>query len=97
VIALVTAGLGRDASEIKRLGFPVWCRGTTPTAPNKILPGRVGGTIEIGGATVRDGDIVIADDDGIVVWPKERVDELVAKADARRRSDEERLAKIRGR
>ncbi len=95
VTGLITDGLVRDASEIRRLGFPVWCRGTTPTAPNKAVPGRVGGAIELGGATVRDGDIVIADDDGIVVWPREHVAELIARADARRRSDEERLAKIR--
>jgi len=47
--------------------------------------------------TVRDGDIVIADDDGIVVWPREQVAELIARADVRRTSDEERLAKIRAR
>jgi glucosamine 6-phosphate synthetase-like amidotransferase/phosphosugar isomerase protein len=48
-------------------------------------------------AVVRDGDIVIADDDGIVIWPREDIEGLVAKADARRRSDAERLAKIRAR
>ena len=46
---------------------------------------------------MRDGDLVIADDDGIVVWPSEAVADLTAKADARRASDEERLAKIRAR
>ena len=97
VAGLITDGLVRDAAEIRTLAFPVWCRGTTPTAPNKQSPGRVGGSVDIGGALVRDGDIVIADDDGIVVWPQEDVAELIAKADARRRSDEERLAKIRGR
>jgi regulator of RNase E activity RraA len=97
VAGLVTDGLVRDASEIRRLAFPVWCRGTTPTAPHKLSPGRVGGSVDIGGALVRDGDIVIADDDGIVVWPQERIDELVEKAAARRASDEERLAKIRAR
>jgi regulator of RNase E activity RraA len=97
VVGLITDGLVRDASEIRRLGFPVWCRGTTPTAPNKVSPGRVGGSVDIGGALVRDGDIVIADDDGIVVWPHEEIAALIAKADARRTSDEERLAKIRDR
>jgi regulator of RNase E activity RraA len=97
VVGLITDGLVRDASEIRTLGFPVWCRGTTPTAPNKAAPGRVGGSIELGGATVRDGDIVIADDDGVVVWPHEELAELIAKADVRRRSDAERLAKIRAR
>ncbi|HAF09651.1 MAG TPA: dimethylmenaquinone methyltransferase [Chloroflexi bacterium] len=97
VVGLITDGLVRDASEIRKLGFPVWCRGTTPTAPNKAAPGRVGGSVDLGGAVVRDGDIVIADDDGIVIWPREDIEGLVAKADARRRSDAERLAKIRAR
>ena len=50
---------------------------------------------QLGGVLVRDGDIVIADDDGIVIWPREDIEGLVAKAGARRRSDAERLAKIR--
>src|SRR5258708_6337347 len=82
VVALVTDGLVRDGLEIRRLGFPVWCRGTTPTAPNKILPGRVGGTIEIGGATGRAGHIVIADDHGIAIWPQQRLHHPPTKADA---------------
>ena len=97
VVGLVTDGLIRDGAEIRALGFRVWCRGTTPTAPNKREPGRVGGTIDLGGARVRDGDLVIADDDGIVVWPKEDIAALIAKAAARRQSDAERLARIRGR
>ena len=97
VVGLITDGLVRDASEIRKLGFPVWCRGTTPTAPNKATPGRVGGSVDLGGAVVRDGDIVIADDDGIVIWPRDDIEALVAKAGARRRSDAERLAKIRAR
>ena len=97
VIGLVTDGLVRDASEIRKLGFRVWCRGTTPTAPMKLSPGRVGGAIDIGGAFVRDGDIVIADDDGVVIWPRQKVGELLERANARLVSDEERLAKIRAR
>ena len=97
VIGLVTDGLVRDASEIRKLGFRVWCRGTTPTAPLKLSPGRVGGAVDIGGAFVRDGDLVIADDDGIVIWPIERIAELLERATARRASDEERLGKIRRR
>ena len=95
VVGLVTDGLVRDSAEIRALGFRVWCRGTTPTAPYKRLPGRVGGGIVLGGALVRDGDIVIADDDGVVVWPRQDVAELIAKADARRQADALRLARIR--
>ena len=96
VVGLVTDGLIRDGSAIRRLDFPVWCRGTTPMAPSKLSPGRVGGSIVVGGALVRDGDIVIADDDGVVVWPAEQVAELLEKAEARLTSDADRLAKIRG-
>lgn len=94
VVGLVTDGLVRDASEIRKLGFRVWCRGTTPIAPVKLSPGRVGGAIDLGGALVREGDIVIADDDGIVIRPSERAEELLERAKARLASDEERLAKI---
>jgi 4-hydroxy-4-methyl-2-oxoglutarate aldolase len=79
VLGLVTDGLVRDAQEIRRLEFPVWCRGTTPIASAKRGPGAVGGTVLIGGAVVRDGDLVIADDDGVVVWPRESVPELLTR------------------
>jgi len=95
VVGLVTDGLVRDSAEIRRLGFKVWCRGTTPTAPAKQISGSVGTAIELGGAPVRDGDIVIADDDGIVIWPAEQVTALLERAAARLASDEARLAKIR--
>lgn len=97
VVGLVTDGLVRDAAEIRRIPFKVWCRGTTPTAPLKRSPGRVGGSIDIGGALVRDGDIVIADDDGVVVWPIEELDGHLERAKARLASDEARLAAIRSR
>lgn len=97
VVGLVTDGLVRDASGIRTLGFRVWCRGTTPMAPVKLSPGRVGGAVDIGGAFVRDGDLVIADDDGVVVWPREMVSALLERAKARLASDQERLAKIRAR
>ncbi|HUE76277.1 MAG TPA: RraA family protein [Chloroflexota bacterium] len=95
VLGVITDGLVRDARAIRDLGLPVWCRGTTPTSSSKLGPGAVGGTVLIGGAVVRDGDLVIADDDGIVVWPRENVTELVERARARLESDNARLARLR--
>src|SRR3954454_4439214 len=83
VAGLVTDGLVRDSREIKALGFPVWCRGTTAAAPGKHNPGVVGGAVTIGGALVRDGDLVIADDDGVAVWPREGYEDLLERARAR--------------
>lgn len=95
VIGLVTDGLVRDAAEIRGLGRGVWCRGTTPTASSKRGPGSVGGTVTIGGALVRDGDLIIADEDGVVVWPIEQVDGLLARAKAKLDSDNARLERLR--
>lgn len=95
VAGLVTDGLVRDAQEIRELGFPVWCRGTTPTASAKRGPGAIGGAVAIGGTRVRDGDLVIADDDGVVIWPRERIPELLARAQAKLDADNARLARLR--
>jgi 4-hydroxy-4-methyl-2-oxoglutarate aldolase len=80
VIAVVTDAPVRDSAEIAALGLPVWSRGLTPIRPGKSGGGDVGGQVELAGVTVRPGDWVIADDDGIVVWPQERLDELTSKA-----------------
>jgi len=95
VAGLITDGLVRDSGEIRQLRFPVWCRGTTPAASNKHDPGVIGGAVTLGGAIVRDGDLVIADDDGVVIWPVDDYDALLAKAQARLDSDNARLARIR--
>ena len=88
IIALVTDGLVRDAREIRQLQqFSVWCRGVTPAASSKQGPVVVGGSISIGGVVVRDGDLVIADEDGVVIWPKEHIDALLGKADVKRQQD----------
>src|SRR5437763_4466703 len=95
IVALVTDGLVRDAGEIRQLKqFSVWCRGVTPAASNKQGPVLVGGSISIGGVVVRDGDLVIADEDGVVIWPKEHIDALLGKAGVKRQQDDTRLAHL---
>jgi regulator of RNase E activity RraA len=94
IVGLVTDGLVRDAQEIRKLDLQVWCRGATPIASNKISEGATGIPITIGGVTVRDGDLVIADDDGVVIWQKENIEELLIKAKAKFDSDNARLEKL---
>ena len=95
IVALVTDGLVRDAREIRQMQqFSVWCRGVTPAASYKRGPVVVGGAISIGGILIRDGDLVIADEDGVVVWPKEQIDALLVKAEAKRQQDNARLARL---
>ncbi len=95
VAGLVTDGLVRDARGIREVGLPVWCRGTTPTGSGKRGPGAIGGSVVIGGTPVFDGDWIIADEDGVVVWPKDEVEMLLPKAAARLESDNARIEAIR--
>ncbi|GHO81540.1 diguanylate cyclase [Ktedonobacter sp. SOSP1-85] len=93
---LITDGLVRDSREIKALEvFRVWCRGVTPTASRKDGPAVVGGRITFEETIVRDGDLVIADDDGVVIWPHEQIETLLTRAEARLQQDNERLARLR--
>jgi 4-hydroxy-4-methyl-2-oxoglutarate aldolase len=95
IAGLVTDGLVRDSREIRESGFAVWCRGVTPVASRKDGPVLIGGSISIGGTLIRDGDLVIADDDGVVIWPQERIDELLIGAKAKLQQDNARLARLR--
>jgi 4-hydroxy-4-methyl-2-oxoglutarate aldolase len=94
VIGLVTDGLVRDAVELRELDLQVWCRGTTPIASAKRNPGELSVPVTIGSALIRDGDLVIADDDGLVVWPKENIEKLLEKAKAKLDKDNARLARL---
>jgi 4-hydroxy-4-methyl-2-oxoglutarate aldolase len=95
IIGLVTDGLVRDARELREMEkFRVWCRGVTPTASNKIGPANVGNPVSIGETLIRDGDLVIADDDGVVIWPQEQVNDLLVKAEAKFQQDNARLARL---
>ena len=84
----------RDSREIRQLPFDVWCRGVTPIASHKNGPAIVGGVVSIGGTVIHDGDLIIADDDGVVVWPKEQIDGLLVKAQAKFEQDNIRLAQL---
>jgi regulator of RNase E activity RraA len=96
VVAVVTDGLIRDSRAVAELGLPVWARGTTAIASRKDGPGSVGGSVTVGDVTICDGDLVIADVDGVVVWPAAEVDALLTKAVAKQLADEERLARLSG-
>ncbi|HXX79782.1 MAG TPA: RraA family protein [Ktedonobacteraceae bacterium] len=98
VVALVTDGLVRDSREIRQMQhFCVWCRGITPIASNKMKPAEVVGLISIGDVLIRDNDLVIADDDGVVIWPQEHIDTLLEKAEEKFKQDNERLARLQQR
>ena len=87
--ALITDAPVRDAAEIRASGLLVWSRGLAAVAPEK-RGGGLAGEARFGSLIARDGDLVVADEDGVVVWPWARYDEYLAKAHARLESDEQR-------
>jgi RraA family protein len=77
---LVVDGAVRDAEGIEELGFPAFAAGVTPTPPRRDHPGEVGIPVTCGGLTVRPGDFVYGDRDGVVVVPAEQHEEIAARA-----------------
>jgi regulator of RNase E activity RraA len=78
VAGAVVDGALTDKVEIEDMRFPVFGRGISPVttrAPG--LTGELNVPVRCGGLTVNPGDIVLADDDGIIVLPPERVAEIV--------------------
>ena len=94
ILGLITDGLVRDAGELRNLDFQVWSRGVTPIASNKLSEGATGIPITIGGVQVHDGDLIIADDDGVVVWQKENIEDMLQKAKSKLDADNLRLEKL---
>jgi 4-hydroxy-4-methyl-2-oxoglutarate aldolase len=89
---LIVAGAIRDADEIRGYGLPTFCRAVTPVnGARRWRMAEIGGTITLTGqagvpVTVRTGDLVLADGDGIVVVPAAAAEAIV--------EDAERLAAI---
>jgi 4-hydroxy-4-methyl-2-oxoglutarate aldolase len=92
--AVVTDGLVRDSEEVAEF-LKVWCRGATTLAPVKKSKPAVGEPVTIGGVSIAPGDYLVADTDGVVVWPAAAVDKLRELARERDARDQARAALLR--
>ena len=90
----VTDGPVRDYAGIVETRLPVWCSGLTPASPFTKGPGSVGFPVQIAGQEIETGDIIVADRDGIVVVPYERIDEVIANLAKVRDSEAELDAEV---
>ena len=73
VAAVVTDGAVRDIVGLEDVGVPIYARALTPNSPQKNGPGEIGLSVSIGGVTVNTGDLIVADRDGVVCLPRDRV------------------------
>ena len=81
VAGAVVDGSIRDLPQIKRLQFPIFSTGVVPsTTVNHYKFGGANIPVTCGGVVVNPGDIVTADEDGVVVVPKDRAVAVLKKA-----------------
>jgi RraA family protein len=79
VAGIVVDGCVRDVGEVKETGYPVFAAGTSPNGPFKEGPGEINYPISCGGQVVNPGDMIVADDDGVVVMKQEFAEQTIQK------------------
>ena len=79
--ALVVDGAIRDVEELAALDLAVVARGATPNGPFKSGPGEIGYGVACGGLSISPGDLLIGDQDGVLVVPREQAASILALAE----------------
>lgn len=97
VHALVTDAGVRDTAELRAMGFAVWSQHVSCEGTVKLSAGSVNVPVVLGGQVVQPGDVVCADDDGVVIVPRAEAATTLAAAQERvAREDTTRARLARG-
>lgn len=97
VAAVVIDGAVRDSEAIRALGFPMYAAGLNPNGPTKAVSGRLNHPISLGGVSVKPGDLVVGDADGVTVIEREKAASLLPLAADKVAAETKRNAQIKSR
>ena len=97
VVAVVIDGAVRDSVALCELGLPMYAAGLNPNGPTKFVPGRLNHPISIGGVTVKPGDLVVGDADGVTVIEREKAAAMLPLAVKKVADETQRIADIKSR
>jgi 4-hydroxy-4-methyl-2-oxoglutarate aldolase len=97
VAAVVIDGAVRDSEAICALGFPMYAAGLNPNGPTKSASGRLNHPISIGGVSVKPGDLVVGDADGVTVIEREKAAAMLPLAADKVAAETQRIAQIKSR
>jgi 4-hydroxy-4-methyl-2-oxoglutarate aldolase len=86
----------RDVEELAELGLPIWARWVRVKGATKDRPGTIGEPVTVGGATIRQGDIVILDADGAAIVEADRADQVLQASLEREQNERVKRAKLQG-
>jgi regulator of RNase E activity RraA len=92
---IIVDGAIRDVDGLTALGLPAFSRTVTPGGCDKDGPGEINVPIACGNTPVMPGDIVVGDDDGIAVVPREEAEEVLERVQALEERESARIAEIK--
>lgn len=78
---VVVDGFVRDKTGLKELDIPIYAKGLMQRGPGKKDPGEINTTVMCAGIKVEPGDLVFGDCDGVTVIPRDRIEEVLVKAE----------------
>lgn len=94
IVGLVIDGGVRDVAALKARRFPVYSRGVSMRGTFKASVFSVGAPLLLGGVPAAAGDLLVADDDGVLILPRSAVERTLVDAEARAAKEKIMMEKL---